>query len=158
MDGMTLQPCPWPITDLLPHEAPMLLLDRAEAYSPDTAVTVVEIRPDHPLMADEGVPAHVGIELMAQTCGAHVGALALTEGKPVKLGFLLGSRDFRSTTEWFRIGDILRIEVSVVLMEDGMGVYDCRIDRDGETVATARLNLYQPENAEAALAVMGGQA
>jgi predicted hotdog family 3-hydroxylacyl-ACP dehydratase len=148
---MPLKPCPWPIADLLPHAAPMLLLDRAEAYSPETAVAVSEIRSDHPLMTDDGVPAHVGIELMAQTCGAHVGALALAEGKPVKLGFLLGSRDFRCTAEWFRIGDVLRIEVSVVLMEGGMGVYDCRIDRGGEAVATARLNLYQPENAEAAL-------
>ncbi len=155
MDGMPMKPCPWPIADLLPHEAPMLLLDRVEGYSADTAVAVVEIRPDHPLLAEDGVPAHVGIELMAQACGTHVGALARAEGQPVKLGFLLGSRDFRCDTDGFQVGDVLRIAVSVILMEDGMGVYDCRIERDGEAIATARLNLYQPKDTEAALALMG---
>jgi predicted hotdog family 3-hydroxylacyl-ACP dehydratase len=136
----------------------MRLIARAEAYSPDAVVAIAEVRPDHPLLTADGVAAHIGIELMAQTCGAHVGAMALAEGKPVKLGFLLGSRDFRCAAEWFRVGDVLRIAATVVLLEDGMGVYDCRIDRDGETVATARLNLHQPENTEAALAVMRGKA
>lgn len=146
MNSSDLQPCPWPTDALLPHAAPMLLLDRAEAFSAVCAVAIAEIRPNHPLGGEEGVPAHIGIELMAQTCGVHVGALARKAGDPVRLGFLLGSRDYASKVASFPYGTDLRIEVTSVFSDDGMAVYACRIDIDGVVVATANLNLYQPKN------------
>lgn len=146
MNTSPLQPCPWPIEVLMPHAAPMLLLDRAEAFSALCAVAIAEIRPGHPLGGKDGVPAHVGIELMAQTCGAHVGALAQESGEAVRLGFLLGSRDYACKVTCFPYGTDLRIEVTSVFSEDGMAVYACRIDIDGVAVATANLNLYQPNN------------
>jgi Predicted 3-hydroxylacyl-(acyl carrier protein) dehydratase len=132
----------------------MVLLDKVSAYSSTEVVAEVEIRPDHPLAKAQGVPAHVGIELMAQSCGAHVGALAAAEGKPVRVGFLLGTRRYAATTDWFGFGQTLVVTARVTFLDDAMGVYDCRIERDGALVAEAQLNLYQPENGAALLARM----
>lgn len=135
----------------------MLLLDSALGYSDGEVLAEVSIRPDHPLAQPEGVPVHVGIELMAQTCGAHVGALALATGQSVKVGFLLGTRRYEAAEDWLRVGDRVRIHAQVVFMEDSMGVYDCRLERDGTVLARAQLNLYQPESAASALATMRGK-
>lgn len=154
---MSLISCAWPIEKLLPHAAPMLLLDRVSAYSQTEVVAQVTMRPDHPLAKAEGVPAHVGIELMAQSCGAHVGALALAEGRPVRIGFLLGTRRYQASRDWFGFGETLTITARVVLLEDVMGVYDCRIEQgDGSLLAEAQLNLYQPDDVGAILAKMKG--
>jgi len=154
---MSLKPSPWPIEELLPHAPPLRLLDRLLGYDATRARAEVTIRPDHPFARAGRVPGHVGLELMAQTCGAHVGALARAGGGTIRLGFLLGSRDYRVDPAGFAPGDRLEIAVEQTMIEAGMGVYDCRIEREGATLATARLTLYQPDDVEAALARMMGE-
>lgn len=153
---MTLRPCPWPITQLLLHRPPMLLLDEAVGYSDEEVVTRAVIGPDHPFAEPEGVPAHVGIELMAQSCGVFVGAHARASGEAVKLGFLLGTRRYESYEGGFRIGDDLRITARVVFREGEMGVFDCHIERDGTRIAAAQLTVYQPTDVQNILAKMNG--
>jgi predicted hotdog family 3-hydroxylacyl-ACP dehydratase len=67
-------------------------------------------------------------------------------GEPVRIGFLLGTRHYVSKTAWFRLGETLTVGIVEVLREGPMGVFDCRISRDDCEVATARLNVYQPED------------
>lgn len=151
-----LSPCPWPVERLLPHRAPMLLLDTALGFSASAAVAAATIRADHPFATPLGVPAHVGIELMAQTCGVYIGARALAAGQPVRLGFLLGTRGFQAETDWFAVGDRLEVAVRASFLDDEMGVFDCRIDRAGQAVAQAQLTVFQPDDAAAVLARMRG--
>ncbi len=139
-----MTPCPWPIAALLPHGPAMLLLDEAVGYDGEGAIAAVTIRPDHPFAEPEGVPAHVGIELMAQACGAHAGAHALASGGKVKLGFLLGTRRYQAAEPWFRLGERLVVTVRRVTDFGEMATYDCRIAVDGTERAEAQLNLYQP--------------
>lgn len=153
---MTLRPCPWPITQLLLHRPPMLLLDEALGYSAEEAVTRAVIRRDHPFAEAWGVPAHVGIELMAQSCAVFVGAHAQASGEAVKLGFLLGTRRYEAYEEGFGFGDDLRITARVVFREDEMGVFDCHIERDGARIAAAQLTVYQPTDVQGVLAKMNG--
>jgi predicted hotdog family 3-hydroxylacyl-ACP dehydratase len=144
------------MVDLLPHRPPMILLDRLEAFDDDSAIAVAVMRPDHLFARGPGVPAHVGIEMMAQACGAHVGALARSTGGEVQLGFLLGTRAYAATSPYFPLGAELRITVRRVFCEDGMGVYDCRIVLEGEEIAQAQLNLYQPPDVATAVARLRG--
>lgn len=146
---MSLRPCPAPVAQLLPHRPPMVLLDEAVGYDEACAVAVAVIGPDHPFLQPEGVPTHLGIELMAQACGVYVGAHAQADGRPVRLGYLLGTRDFRAHNDWFRPGDRLEVTAAVVFRDDGMGVFDCRIARDGAVVAEAQLTVYQPPEGNA---------
>jgi predicted hotdog family 3-hydroxylacyl-ACP dehydratase len=153
---MSLRPCPWPITQLLLHRPPMLLLDEALGYNDQEAVARAVIRRDHPFAESWGVPAHVGIELMAQSCGVFVGAHAQASGQALKLGFLLSTRRYEAYEDGFRTGDDLRITARVVFREGEMGVFDCHIERDGIRLAAAQLTVFQPNDVQSVLARMSG--
>ena len=135
---------PWPMESLLPHAAPMLLLDEALSHGEDSVTTRVTIRPDHPFAGPEGVPGHIGIELMAQTCGAWAGINARKHDEPVRVGYLLGTRRYTVDRSWFRFGDVLDIEAQLLFRDQGMGVFHCRIMIEGKMVAEAQINVYQP--------------
>jgi predicted hotdog family 3-hydroxylacyl-ACP dehydratase len=143
-----MHPCSYPIAELLPHAPPMVLLDAVIASEPGKLSAVVDIRTTSRFyLPERGVPAHVGIEYMAQACGAYAGLEARKAGKPIRMGFLLGTRHYASTVSWFQAGERLVVSVIEVLRQGSMGVLDCRIERAGAEVATARLNVYQPDDA-----------
>lgn len=137
----------WPVADLLPHEHPMVLLDEVVAWDDESLTAAVEVSPATRFAdPNKGVPAHVGLEWMAQTCGAFAGVKAKETGNKVRLGFLLGTRDFTAQRPWFGLGERLLVSVKQVFHEDGMAVFDCRIDADGEPRARARLSVFQPND------------
>ncbi|HLN26004.1 MAG TPA: hotdog family protein [Patescibacteria group bacterium] len=153
-----MRPCATPIADLLPHAPPMVLLDDVLGWDQGQVRVAVTIRPDSPFCeSGRGVPAHVGIEYMAQACGVYAGLEGLSLGLPVRLGYLLGTRRFQAAVSWFRLGERLEISVTEVFRDQSMGVFDCRIDCAGCEVAAAQLNVYQPEDASAVLGGSSGE-
>jgi predicted hotdog family 3-hydroxylacyl-ACP dehydratase len=143
-----MRSCSTPVSDLLPHAPPMVLLDSVQEWDDDCAVASVTIRPGIPFHHDgRGVPAHVGIEYMAQACGAFAGLEALAAGEPVRIGYLLGTRGYRASLDWFVDGTRLTVSAVQVFRDGPMGVFDCAIAADGHELATAQLNVYQPDEA-----------
>lgn len=141
-----MRPCPYPMADLLPHEGPAVLLDAVLDWDQGRLAAQVDIHSGSRFFEPVcGVPGYVGIEYMAQACGAYAGLQAKHAGKPVRVGFLLGTRQYVSKAAWFRLGETLTVCIAEVLRESAMGVFDCRISCDGSDVATARLNVYQPD-------------
>lgn len=137
------------IADYLPHRGKMLLLDRLIKADDNHAVASVTIRRDSLFVTEKGVPASVGIEYMAQTVAAYSGAVDRQAGQSPKIGLLLGSRRYDSQTAYFNVGDTLRITVSPVYMEENaLGVFNCQIDCNGQTIVTATLNVLQPQRIE----------
>jgi len=104
------------------------------------------------------VAAHVAIEWMAQACGAYVGVTALEAGQPIRLGFLLGTRDFQATAPWFLEGERLNVTVTLAYMDAEMG--SLRLCRHAgprwDQVAKARLTLYRPDDAMALITAQAG--
>lgn len=142
-----MTPCPWPIEELLPHARPMLLLDQVLSCDAEGSRVMVTIRPDLPFAEARGVPAHVGIEFMAQACGVWAGCAARAQGEAARLGYLLGTRRYVAAAAFFPLGARLEIVAHQVFQDGGMGVFDCRIEaRDGTELASAQLSLYQPED------------
>lgn len=78
-----------PIEELIPHRPPMILVDKLLAYSSQGACCELTISPSHVFLQSEGVPAHVGMEFMAQTLAAMNGYQARVEGRPPDVGFCL---------------------------------------------------------------------
>ena len=140
---------------LLPHRAPMLLLDEMLDCCVERASSRVTIN-DESSFCDPalgGVPAWVGVEYMAQTIGAWAGAQRLAHGKSIVVGFLLGARRYESSTEIFPLGSELTVQIDVLYSEaEGLGSFACRIDGctpDGDTLtANARINAFLPEQPE----------
>jgi predicted hotdog family 3-hydroxylacyl-ACP dehydratase len=143
--------CSYPVANLLPHAPPMVLLDEVLGWDMGRVLAALTIRPDSPFfISEDGVPSYVGLEYMAQTCGLYAGIEALNHDQPVRLGFLLGTRNYTASANWFRLGQRLVIEATEVYRQETMGVFGCRITHDNVELASAQLNLYQPKNAPGA--------
>lgn len=145
-----MRACAYPVADLLPHAPPMVLLDSVIGWDKGRLDAAVAIRPGIPFFrSGKGVPAHVGIEYMAQACGACAGLEALETGEAVRIGFLLGTRRYRAAVDWFTDGAQLTVSVSEMFRDGSMGAFDCSILINGREVATAQLNVYQPNEGSA---------
>ena len=132
-----------PVRELLPHDPPMVLLDRIVNYGESTLTAEVDVGQDSMLCGDDGVPGWVGIEYMAQAVAAHAGFQARLEDKEPTIGYLLGTRAYKITVPVFPIGATLSIHIESLFVEMGLGAFACRIDMDGP-VASATINVYQP--------------
>lgn len=150
-----MESCPYPIADLLPHAGRMVLLDRVRGFT-DTMIEA-DFRVDRrsPFFeAGQGIAAHIAIEWMAQACGAFVGLEARMQGKPVRIGFLLGSRNFKAERPWFREGERLVVRAELVFRDGETGVFDCTL-HDAKPQARAQLTLHQPADLAAVLISQG---
>ena len=139
-----MRPCRYSIAELLPHRPPMLLLDAVESVGDDCLVATVTISADSLFAEPDGVPAHIGLEYMAQACGALAGWLALEAGDPIRIGFLMGTRGMSIHRAWFAIGARLTISATLVYRDEATAAMGARIEIGGDLVAEAQLTVYQP--------------
>lgn len=139
--------------DLVPHEPPMLLVDRIVDQSGTSIVA------EHVVQADglffqpgRGLPAYVGFEVMAQTVSAFDGMRRRAAGEEPQLGFLLGCRKYSASVDWFPAGQVLRSEALALLDEGEMRSFDCRLrDVAGNVLASGVISVYRPDDPEAFL-------
>jgi predicted hotdog family 3-hydroxylacyl-ACP dehydratase len=148
-----------PIEAVVPHRGTMLWLTRLVSGDERGVQAEAEILPGA-WYADEagGMPAWLGIELMAQALAAHVGLRAWANAQPARPGVLLGCRAYRSRAARFAPGATLRVTaVRAFADESGFAAYDCAIaNADGE-LATATLKAYEPPDFAAFLASVEAQ-
>lgn len=144
-----------PITEIVPHRAPMLLLDRVLAYDGERVVCELTLEPNSPFaQAGENggeVPAIVGIEYMAQTIAAGAGLSAHGKGAPARVGFLLGCRSLTIAVDSFRVGDRLTIEARRTWGGNDLGRFACQVRRGDEVLVEGALTVYQGPLPEEAL-------
>ncbi len=137
------------IEAVLPHEHPMILLDELVEFGAETAIcrhviTEKSVFFDRVL---NGVPSYAGIEYMAQSIAAYANANELLNNRPVEIGFLVSSRKYKCSYSVFTEGMILDITVAKLYKdESGLSAFDCAILCNSEEIATARINVFQPEN------------
>jgi len=135
------------VGDLLPHDGNMVLLDGVVDYDQESLVAEVMVRDDGLFGDGKTIPAWIGIEYMAQTVAAHGGMMCHLVGKPINLGFLLGTRRYTSNISDFTVGTQLTVKVKRLIEDQGLGVFDCQILGDGIDIS-AKLNVYQPDKVE----------
>ncbi|MBW8757194.1 MAG: hotdog family protein [Burkholderiales bacterium] len=129
----------------VPHRGPLSLLDAVEHSDEHGIEARVRVPVDGVFGGDDGVPAWVGIEYMAQAVAAWSGARARAAGGSPKVGYLLGSRRYEAAVPVFPVGADLRVLAQCELMGDnGLGMFDCRIEHGGRVLASGRLSVYEP--------------
>ncbi|EFV85115.1 thioester dehydrase [Achromobacter xylosoxidans C54] len=137
----------WPIASLLPHAGDMILIDEVLAHDADSLRARAVIRPGPYSLPDGSLPPWLGLELMAQAIGAWAGCQARLAGAPVKLGFLLGTRRYDCQVDALPAGATLTIQVQRGFTDaSGMSVFECELRDDAGPLASARLNVYQPDD------------
>ena len=133
--------------DYLPHRPPMLLLNRMLAVGDNFSRAEVNIQLDSPfIIGDKGVPAWVGIEYMGQTAALIAGHQQRQQKLAKHMGFLLGTRRYKTTVHWFTIGSQLVVECNqAAVVGESLATFDCKItDKQHNAVlATARLSVFR---------------
>lgn len=141
------------IKQVLPHQAPMILIDTLESYDVDSCRCTVGIKSASPFYDElkKGVPSYIGSEYMAQAIAAFAGAHALDEQDAVQIGFLLGSRKYKTFQPYFKLNEILTITIKELYREDsGLRVFECEIlSVENEVLAQANINVFQPNDPDA---------
>ena len=136
-----------PITDLIPHRHPMLLLDAVHEFTPNrlrATYTISSERWPDP----SGMPAYMGIELIAQAIAAHNCLVSrekdLTAGP--SLGVLLGSRRYTAIKSHFAPGERLCIAIVEKMQDDsGFGAFDGTIASPcGIELANGTVKVFRP--------------
>lgn len=139
---------PYAVVDVIPHAKPMSLLDEIVSYDGAALVAGLTIRKDSIFFDGEGVPAWVGIEYMGQAVAAFAGVGARVENKPIKIGFLVSSRRYKSDCSRFPLGAYLSVKAKPITdNETGLRVFDCSIT--GENIdVTTNLNVFIPDDVD----------
>lgn len=137
---------------VVPHTGIMVLLDRIDHWDDDQLQASVTICVDTPFVDAQGMPAWVGIELMAQTIAALGGCRARRANRPVKIGFLVGSRRYTASHAYFPIGAQLQVSVrEIVVGDQGLSVFECNLQGTGAHSSintSANINVFQPDDPE----------
>ncbi|MGB1263394.1 MAG: 3-hydroxylacyl-ACP dehydratase [Cognaticolwellia sp.] len=141
------------ITQVLPHQSPMILIDSLEHYDSDSCRCTVTIAPESAFFDanKKSVPSYIGSEYMAQAIAAFAGANTLDAQGEVQIGFLLGSRKYKTQRGYFSLGETLTITIKELYREDsGLRVFECEIlSAEHEILAQANINVFQPKDPQA---------
>ena len=135
------------IASLVPHAAPMLLLDRLCEATATTARCEVRVGETLALfLRDDGaLPGWVGIELMAQTVAAWSGYQGHQRQEEPQIGLLLGARKYQCHLARLPAGSLLTIDCEQLLQDGALASFQCYLRSEGELVAEARLSTIQPD-------------
>ena len=129
-----------PPGDYLPHDTPMLLLESVENVTDDRAVCSVTVNDRGVLApfldADGNLPGWFALELMAQTVGV------------CALGMVLGARELVCDAGHFAAGSTLIITIERLMQDERFGSFECTIHADSVSLATGRVNTFQPSEEE----------
>jgi len=137
------------VAELLPHRAPMRLLDAVLEAGADHVRVAAIVRDEAPFGdGTGGVPAYVGVEYMAQAACVYSGLELRGQGLPPKIGLLFGVRLYRSTLPRFSAGQRLQVCARLTLREaSGLAAFDCEIfGAQGESLAQADIKAFRPHD------------
>lgn len=140
-------------SDYLPHQTPMVLVERVIAVDDESVHCQVSTASDGvlaPFLNAQGeLPAWFGVEIMAQTVGVWSGWHARRSGaQTIQPGMLLGGRNWRAATATFPGAITLDIRLRLLMRDERMGSFEGEISHGDRILASGRLNTYQPNEQE----------
>lgn len=142
--------------EYLPHDAPMLLLAEVINVTEESAHCRVEVSADGvlaPFLNAQGeLPGWYALELMAQTIGVWSGWHRHQQGqKRIALGMVLGARELVCACGYLPADKQLDIQIKLLMNDDRFGSFDCTITAESDTLATGRINTFQPTPEESTM-------
>jgi len=131
------------VEELLPHKAPMVLLDRILSWDGATARCGLRVREGAPFVVDGKARAAVALEYMAQCVGVCTALRSLERGEPLRMGYLVGARTMTLAVDRFDVGDELVVAATEEADGDELGLFACETERGGSVVVSATLSVYR---------------
>lgn len=142
-----------PVSELLPHQGKVLLLDRVLEHDDESTTTRVSIERQSWLKRQDGsVASWVALEYMAQCIATHEGIRAYLSGSPPVPGSLAAVVGVRLYRSYFEAGELLRVRTLRARGRPGLGVIShfCTVHEDrptgeGQLLAEGRLSIAIPK-------------
>jgi len=135
------------VEELVPHRGAMSLLESIDEYGEEWLRASLTTSPASTFADAHGVPGWVGIEYMAQAAAAFAGIERAQRGERPSIGFLIGSRYYRSMLEIIPFGTRLVVEARLALRdEEDFAAYDCALSVQGQRIAECTLKAYRPRD------------
>ncbi len=148
-----------PVDDLLPHAGQMVYLGEVLEHRKDGTACSIEVDAQpHFRDASGEIPSWVGLEYLAQTVAAHGGLLERAQGRPPRVGFLLGARRVSYYTSRFLRGQRLVARVTHRWGgTEGVVTFTCVLeDRvSGQVLVEGNLNCMWPKDATEVQRILG---
>ncbi|MCB0337395.1 MAG: hypothetical protein KDD62_13860 [Bdellovibrionales bacterium] len=148
MQKETLEPLV--VADLVPHAAPMVLIDEALEVTDSSALCSLTVGSGLvPRIGNSMVPTWVAIEYMAQAIAVCAGAKQTPE-QSKQIGFLMGIRNGEFGKRRLLLGNVVHVAVQLVYDDGAMAQFQGRVF-DPETsyqYAAALLSVFRPNLSE----------
>ena len=135
-----------PVSELLPHSEPMILISRIVDFSHQALRAEVDITPDSRFYEPphQGVQSFYAIEYMAQSIAALAGVRSHLNQEAVKLGFLLGTRKMELHKPLLESGRTYQVDIEELFMDDsGLGAFQCSVSCEDDMIAEAKLSVFE---------------
>jgi predicted hotdog family 3-hydroxylacyl-ACP dehydratase len=135
------------VDDLVPHRGGMSLLDTIDDYGTDWLRASVVTRRSSAFAQDEGIPAWLGIEYMAQAASAFAGIERAQRGMRPTIGLLIGSRYYRAVRTFIPFDTRLDVLATLAMHDaEDFAAYDCTVSAAGSVLAQCTLKAYRPRD------------
>lgn len=134
------------MSQYLPHEKPMILIDDIVCFGDDFIQTKVLIHKNSAFWGDNGVPSYLALEYMAQSVAAWNGLQLHDKHESPKIGFLLGTRKLVLNVAFFKENNKLDVYGKLKYSDGEMASFECWIECNNEKWAHAILSVYQMNN------------
>jgi predicted hotdog family 3-hydroxylacyl-ACP dehydratase len=135
------------VDELVPHRGSMCLLDSIDDYGADWLRASVVTRRSSQFAQDDGVPAWLGIEYMAQAAAAFGGIEQVQRGEKPSIGLLIGSRYYRAVQTSIPFDTRLDVLATIAMRDaEDFAAYDCSMSAAGAVLAQCTLKAYRPRD------------
>jgi predicted hotdog family 3-hydroxylacyl-ACP dehydratase len=134
------------VSELVPHQAPVLALEEVTSWELGHANGKLTIRDSNPFVRDGELNTVMSLEYMAQCVAACLGMEAYISGVNVRVGMVIACRKMEILQPVLRVGQTYSVKADCVRGTDAISHYDGEMrSADGELVATCTMTLVHGE-------------
>ncbi|MDC1295526.1 hypothetical protein N8077_04255 [Myxococcota bacterium] len=139
-----------PISQLIPHREPMILLDKLVDWSRGSARCSMVVSEGARFVEDGKLDSPCLLEHMAQAVAVCLGYEMLLSGRGLRVGMIVSCRTFEALIPTTKVGETLLVSAEQVAANLSASTFDCSVDRTGdgtdERIARASLTLYHGDS------------
>ena len=136
------------ILNYIPHRRTMVLVDQIVSKDKDNFAVQINIKESSLLYCDKGVPSYCAIEYMAQSVAAYSSLFLEKNESASKVGFIVSIRAYKSSRDFFKKGEKLKVKVNPVMFVSNSGTFSCELFIGGKVISKARITAYVPSQSE----------
>jgi predicted hotdog family 3-hydroxylacyl-ACP dehydratase len=134
------------ITELVPHQSPVLALEKLTSWEPGHAVGKLTIRADNPFVQDGQIDTVMGLEYMAQCVAACLGMEAFQGGGNVRVGMIIACRQMQILEPQLSVGETYTVKADCVRGTNSISHFDGELLSSSDTlIANCTMTLVHGE-------------